>query len=106
MQIDLEKLSEKELIELNNKIVARLRFLNEMRSHSQMMEFKIGERVSFQPQGRAAIFGVLTKYNRKTVTVITDEGEHWNVAPALLSKAESKSETEEAHVFELKSKSK
>lgn len=103
MEIDLEKLSEKELIELNNKIVARLRFLREMRSHSRMMAFSIGERVSFQPEGRAPIFGILTKYNRKTVTVITDEGEHWNVAPTLLSKAESKSEKKGANVIALKS---
>ncbi len=30
---------------------------------------------------------MLTKYNKKTVTVITDNGEHWNVAPGLLKLA-------------------
>ncbi|MFQ5632370.1 MAG: hypothetical protein ACE5I1_26670 [bacterium] len=103
MQIDLEKLSEKELIELNNKIVARLRFLREMRTHSQMMAFSIGERVSFQPKDRERIFGTLTKYNRKTVTVITDDGEHWNVSPLLLSKVESQSENKGANIIALKS---
>jgi len=29
----------------------------------------------------------LTRYNKKTVTVITDSGEHWNVAPSVLHKA-------------------
>jgi hypothetical protein len=106
MEIDLEKLSEKELIELNNKIVARIRFLREMRTHSSMMAFNIGERVSFQPQGREQTFGTLTKYNRKTVTVITDDGEHWNVSPLLLSKVESKSENKGAHVIALKRKQK
>jgi len=28
------------------------------------------------------------KYNKKTVTVITDEGQRWNVSPSFLRKAE------------------
>ena len=27
------------------------------------------------------------KYNKKTVTVITDDGQRWNVSPSFLSKA-------------------
>jgi hypothetical protein len=30
---------------------------------------------------------MLTRYNRRTVTVITDSGERWNVAPALRRRA-------------------
>ena len=86
MNIDIDKLSEEELIDLNNRIVARLRFLNQMRAHSQMLDFRIGDRVTFQPEGRPALFGIITRYNKKTVTVITDGGQHWNVAPGLLRK--------------------
>jgi len=71
--------------------VARLRFLHQMRSHSAMLGFRIGERVKFHPDGRPVVFGTLTRYNKKTVTVVTDAGENWNVAPGLLSKAESRS---------------
>ena len=90
MKIDIDQLSEEELIDLNNKIVARLRFLNQARAHSKMLEFRIGDRVAFQPEGRLPLVGVVTRYNRKTVTVITDNGEHWNVSPALLRQAESR----------------
>jgi hypothetical protein len=31
---------------------------------------------------------MITRYNRKTVTVITDDGGHWNVAPTLLRLAD------------------
>ena len=89
MKIDIDKLSEKELIDLNNRVVARLRFLNQMRAHSQMLDFRIGDRVTFQPEGRPPLFGSITRYNKKTVTVITDNGQHWNVSPVLLRKAES-----------------
>src|ERR1700688_2367637 len=87
-KFDIDSLSEEDLIELNHKIVARLRFLSQMRSHSSMLDFRIGERVKFRPDGRPEITGILTQYNKKTVTVITDSGEHWNVAPGLLSKVE------------------
>ena len=86
--IDIDSLSEEELIELNHKVVARLRFLHQMRSHSAMLDFRIGERVKFHPDGGAVVFGTLTRYNKKTVTVVTDAGENWNVAPGLLSKVD------------------
>jgi hypothetical protein len=60
-----------------------------MRSHSAILDFRIVERVKFHPDGRAVVFGTLTRYNKKTVTVVTDAGENWNVAPGLLSKADS-----------------
>jgi hypothetical protein len=85
--IDIDKLTEPELIDLNHRIVERLRFLQQMRAHKQMLEFKIGDRVAFQADGRGKVEGMLTRYNRKSVTIITDDGHHWNVAPALLSRA-------------------
>jgi len=88
MNIDIDKLTEAELIDLNNRVVERLRFLNQMRAHGQMLQFKIGDRVSFQPDGHPIVVGMLTRYNRRTVTVITDSGQRWNVAPALLRRAD------------------
>jgi hypothetical protein len=89
MEFDIDKLTEAELIDLNHRIVARLRFLNQMRAHAEMLTFKIGDRVAFQPEGRSPIEGILTRYNKKTVTVITEEGQQWNVSPQFLSKAAS-----------------
>jgi hypothetical protein len=89
VKIDIDKLTEAELIDLNNRVVERLRFLNQMRAHGQMLQFKIGDRVSFQPEGHPVVVGMLTRYNRRTVTVITDSGQRWNVAPRLLSRVDS-----------------
>jgi hypothetical protein len=85
--IDIDALSEDELIELNHKVVARLRFLSQMRSHSAMLDFRVGERVKFHPDGGPELLGTLTRYNKKTVTVVTDAGQHWNVSPGLLIRA-------------------
>ena len=89
MEIDIDKLTEAELTDLNNRIVARLRFLSQMRAHAQMLEFKIGDRVSFPPEGHRRVVGMLTRYNRKTVTVISDDGQRWNVSPTLLRRADN-----------------
>lgn len=84
MGIDIDRLTEAELIDLNNRIVERLRFLSHARAHSKMLHFKIGDRVSFEPEGCGIVFGVLTRYNRKSVTVISESGQRWNVAPQFL----------------------
>lgn len=89
MTINIDKLTEAELVDLNNRIVARLRFLHQMRAHARMLDFSIGEKVSFQPDGRPELSGVVAKYNRKTVTVITADGQQWNVAPVFLRKPAS-----------------
>ena len=89
MTIDIDKLTEAELIDLNNRVVARLKFLHQMRAHAHMLDFSIGERVSFQPDGHPVVTGILSKYNRKTVTIITENGQQWNVAPVFLRKVAS-----------------
>jgi len=89
MNIDIGKLTEAELIDLNNRIVERLKFLELKRAHARMLEFRIGDRVTFEPEGRSSVEGMLTRYNKKTVTVVTEDGQRWNVSPGLLSKTEA-----------------
>lgn len=84
MTIPIDHLTEAQLIDLNRRIVERLKFLAQMRAHASMLDFSVGDKVSFQPAGRPTQFGILTRYNKKTVTVITEDGGHWNVAPQLL----------------------
>lgn len=86
MKIDIDKLTEAELIDLNHRIVERLRFLQQVHAHQSMLEFSIGDKVSFEPQGRPTVFGVIIRYNKKTVTVLTEEGGRWNVSPHFLRK--------------------
>jgi len=89
MTINIDQLTEAELVDLNHRVVARLKFLREMRSHQQMLSFNVGDRVAFQPPGYDTMIGVIAKYNRKTVTVITEQGQQWNVAPVFLTKVVS-----------------
>ncbi len=89
MTIDIDRLTEEELIELNHRIVERLKFLESMHTHNEMMQFSPGEQVGFEPSGRGRQIGTLVKFNKKTVTVITDSGQKWNVSPHLLGKVKN-----------------
>jgi hypothetical protein len=96
--INIDDLTEAELIDLNYRIVERLRFMNQLRAHKRMLDFKIGDRITFQPEGRSPVVGMLTRYNKKSVTVITDDGQRWNVSPAFIQKAETERPTESGKV--------
>jgi hypothetical protein len=85
MAIDIDQLSEAELVDLNRRIVERLRLLAQVRAHTEMLRFKVGDRVSFRPEGRGPVQGMLTRYNRRTVTIIADDGQQWNVSPGLVT---------------------
>ncbi len=84
--VSLDEFTEAELIDLHNRIAERLRLLQQMRAHQTMLDFRIGERVTFDANNRFGIVGTLTRYNKVSVTVISDQGERWNVAPSLLRK--------------------
>ena len=88
MAIDIDRLTEAELVDLNRRIVERLRFLQQMRVHATMLQFSLGDRVAFDTAAGGVIVGTLMRYNKKSVTVITDHQERWNVSPVLLRRAE------------------
>ena len=73
-------------------------------AHKEMMEFSPGDQVWFKPPGREKIFGTLVKYNKKTVTVITESGQKWNVSPHLLSKVIIVKERKQGNVIDLHKK--
>jgi hypothetical protein len=104
MKINIDKLTENELIDLNHRIVERLKFLRSARDHTEMMEYSIGEKVCFNPHGRGAQIGVIAKYNKKTVTIITENGERWNVSPSFLTQANDKTDNsnKKSNVIELR----
>jgi hypothetical protein len=107
MPIDITKFSEAQLVELNHRIVARLRTLQEARMTQQMQSFRVGDRVSFHAPGHDPKTGIVIKCNRKTVTVITDDQHQWNVAPVFLARvitAEPNDQPADHRVIQLPSK--
>jgi hypothetical protein len=89
MDIDLTRYTEQELLDLNRRIIERIKLLRQGRCRESMAEFNVGDRVSFHPDCGHDVIGTVVRLNRKSVTVVSVEGVQWRVAPAFLKKASS-----------------
>jgi len=69
---------------LNRLIVERLKLISQARATGLMSSFSVGDHVGFQGTDGRALEGVVLRLNKKTVSVITDNGHQWNVGPGLL----------------------
>lgn len=86
MEFDIDKLSREELLELNHRIVERLKYLASREALELSKQFKVGEIVEFRG-GKNMVRGVIIRINRKTMSIKTSEGQ-WNVHPQFLKKVE------------------
>ena len=64
-----------------------------------MLKFSVGARVCFDTDDFRTITGTLVRYNKKSVTVITDDGHRWNVSPSFLRPVEPKDITPAAELL-------
>lgn len=86
----IKDLSEEELVYLNRLIVERLKLISQAKSTFEMAKFNIGELVQFEDNDGKTISGRVIKLNKKTISILTDERQRWNVAPILLRSVETK----------------
>lgn len=100
--INIDHLSEEELINLNRRIVERLKVLEQMRALQSMVKLNIGQRVCFDPDGRMRT-GTIVKFNHKTVVVRTDDHHQWKVAPHYLKPLVEGEATQVHHVATISS---
>ncbi len=83
----IRQLGEDDLRFLNRLIIERLNLIAQARSTALMSRFNTGDRVGFRTPNGEWSNGVVQKLNKKTVTVMTDDGHRWNVSPGFLSPA-------------------
>ncbi|HPJ26689.1 MAG TPA: hypothetical protein PLW97_09375 [Synergistaceae bacterium] len=80
----IKRLNEEDLLFLNRLIVERLKLISQARATTLMTGFTKGDRVGFQaPDGRM-LEGMVLRLNKKTISVVADDGLQWNVSPGLL----------------------
>jgi len=81
----IRRMSEDDLRFLNRLIVERLKLIGQARSTSMLARFSVGDRVGFaSPSGQRKV-GVIIRLNKKTASIATDDGQHWNVHPGFLT---------------------
>ena len=84
----IKTLNQKDLIYLNNLIVNQLKILSQVRSSENMAKFHISQRIFFTAPDGSERKGKIVRMHKKTVTIITDDDEQWNVAPGFLKSLE------------------
>jgi hypothetical protein len=85
MSVEIDDLSYDELLDLNDRIIARLKHLEASDALNAMMKFNLGAKVCFDSSKHGMQTGIIIKFNPKTVVVLTDGGRRWKVAPQMLS---------------------
>ena len=83
----LDQFTGAELVHLNHLVVERLRLIRQVRDHQAMIQFRVGQRVGFTTSGGRTVRGILTRYNRKSVSILSEQGESWTVTPSLIRAA-------------------
>ncbi len=82
----LDELSHKELIMLNREIVARIKEFNALKAQSELQQFRVGNQVQFMSSAGDLVVGTIVRINKKTVSLVTEEGARWKVSPSFLKK--------------------
>lgn len=80
----IKRLSEEDLRFLNRLVVERLKLISQACATTLMTSFAKGDRVGFQTSDGRVLEVIVLRLNKKTVSVITDDGHQWNVSPGLL----------------------
>ncbi len=98
MKVNLDELSYEELLALNHEVVERLKVLDSVHAFQEMISLGLGAKVNFE-SNRGRQVGTIIKLNKKTVGVLTESGQKWNVSPHLLSRIkEVKSNTQVVNI--------
>ncbi len=84
----IKDLGQEELLYLNRLIVERLKLLSQARATVAMARFNIGELVRFNTDDGRTIAGRIIKLNKKTISILTNDHQRWNVAPVFLERVE------------------
>ncbi|HEY3045258.1 MAG TPA: hypothetical protein VGJ39_14590 [Vicinamibacterales bacterium] len=88
MRVDLTKLSEDELIELNRRIVERLQLIRSAKSLTQLAGFSVGMMVEVDTDDGRTVSGTVARLNRRTATIVAASG-RWRVSPSFLRVADA-----------------
>jgi len=80
----LEGLDESELLSLDRALKRRIDLLRQASLSESFKRFSVGDNVQFENKENAIVQGKIIKINKKTLSIISDSTERWNVSPELV----------------------
>ncbi|MEA3421439.1 MAG: hypothetical protein U9Q97_07175 [Acidobacteriota bacterium] len=97
--MDIEHFSLEELMELHWKILKRIQKIRKMKLYDDLQKFDVGDKVSFKGKEEDTITGIVVRVNQKSLTIKTDQGTTWYVAPALVTKIQLLQQEYDANIY-------
>ena len=82
----VESLPEEQLKLLNEIVCTRLNYLQTLKDTRSMARFTPGDTVTFRDKQGFLQTGTVMKLNKKTVSVLNEDGRKWNVSPTYLER--------------------
>lgn len=89
--INLDDLSMDQLIDLNKRVVRRLKDLNTQQQTQAAAQFRIGDIVSFLDTDHKKVVGFIVSIQKTKINILSETGNKWSVSPVLLSPEEKPS---------------
>ena len=97
--MDVENLSLEELMELHWKILKCIQKFRKMKLYEDLQKFDVGDKVSFKGKGEELLTGTVIRVNQKSLSIKTDQGTMWYVAPALATKIQLLQQEYDANIY-------
>ena len=79
----IEDMTLEQLLTMNTIICQRIKELQDRKTLQALIQLRVGMSVVVDVPDEV-LFGVITKINRKTTTVLVDDGTYYRVSPSLL----------------------
>ena len=90
--INIDILSMDELLELNKRVISRMKELNSQKQATAALKFRMGDIVSFvKTDDNVKVVGLILSVRATKITILTETGKQWTVSPSLLSPEEKPS---------------
>jgi len=91
MTVNIETLIVEEFIELDGKIVSRIKELRAQGQVKAASQFRIGDVVSFTNKDKLKIIGFIVSTRGIKINIMTEDNEHWTVPASVLTLEQSPS---------------
>ncbi|MFK7859256.1 MAG: hypothetical protein AB8B64_10555 [Granulosicoccus sp.] len=95
----VDSLNSSQLQTLNGLICDRLDYLRNLDTLKSMNQFEMGDYIQFTDKQGQVQTGQITKFNRKTISILSSEGKKWNVSPQMLERVANPTLRESTHPF-------
>lgn len=96
----VSSMTEKELIEVNKLVIKTIKQNRMVKTEKRMEKFRPGDHVEWVRDDNTS-YGIIVKLNTKTIHVLDDSGDEWNISPHLLNRSKKITKKEPQNKKEL-----